>query len=199
VQFCRDHELGDTMIRVNGYAPGDEWHRTFRNRNIHPLWRYPFGFFAWVGYTIMPGRFFGGDNYNPYSNTINLYSDLRPIALHEAGHAQDFARRRYKGTYAALYLIPFVDLYPEAVASSTALSYEETYRPLAEQKQACWLLYPAYATYVGGNVGQYLVSSAYWPIYLGSVAVGHVVGRTTAAGLHDEPLPESSNIRQEGE
>jgi hypothetical protein len=183
VRFCREHELGDAMIRVNAYSVGDEWRRTFSNRNIHPLWRYPFGFVAWLGYTILPGRFFGGDNYNPYSNTINLYSDLKPIALHEAGHAQDFARQRYKGTYAFLYMIPFVDLYHEAVATSTALSYVETYGPLEEQKQACRLLYPAYGTYVGGNIGSYIFASWYWPIYLGSVGVGHAVGLTTAALL----------------
>ena len=199
VQFCQEHDLGDTKILVNAYSPGTEWHRTFRNTNIHPVWRYPFGFLAWLGYAILPGRFFGGDNYNPFSNTINLYSDLTPIALHEAGHAQDFARRRFKGTYAVLYMVPFFDLYPEAVASSTALSYEETYRPLEEQKQACRLLYPAYATYVGGDIGQFLVSSVYWPVYLGSVAVGHVVGLTAAAGLHEEPAQEPSDVGPEEE
>jgi len=185
-QFCREHELGDAMIRINAYSVGDEWKRTFSNRNIHPVWRYPFGFIAWVGYTILPGRFFGGDNYNPYSNTINIYSDLKPIALHEASHAQDFARQRYKGTYAVLYMVPFVNLYHEAAASSTALSYIETFKPLEEQREACRLLYPAYATYVGGNIGDFVASSAYWPVYLGSVAVGHIVGLTTAALLPEE-------------
>jgi hypothetical protein len=187
-QFCREHELGDTMIRINAYSVGDEWHRTFSNENIHPVWRYPFGFLAWLEYTILPGRFFGGDNYNPFSNTINIYSDLKPIVLHEAGHAQDFARQRYKGIYAVLYMVPFVDLYAEAVASSTALSYIETYKPIEEQKQACRLLYPAYGTYVGGNLGDYVFPALYWPIYLGGVAVGHVVGLTTAALLPEESL-----------
>jgi hypothetical protein len=124
-----------------------------------------------------------------FSNTLNLYSDLAPIALHEAGHARDFARQRYQGIYAILYVVPFSDLYVEAVASSTALSYEETYRPLAEQKQACRLLYPAYGTYVGGNIGQFFEECIYWPIYLGSVAAGHVVGLTAAAGLPEQPAP----------
>jgi len=189
VQFCQEHELGDTKIRINAYAVGEEWHRTFSNRNIHPVWRYPLGFLSWLQYTILPGRFFGGDNYSPFSNTINIYSDLKPIALHEAGHAQDFARRRYKGTYAFLYMVPFVSLYHEGVASSTALSYIETFKPLEEQKQACYLLYPAYGTYVGGNLGEYVFSTLYWPIYLGGVGVGHIVGRTTAAFLPAETAP----------
>ncbi len=143
----------------------------------------------------MPGRFFGGDNYNPFSNTLNLYSDLAPIALHEAGHARDFARQRYKGIYAILYVVPFFDLYVEAIASSTALSYEQTYRPVGEQKQAYRLLYPAYGTYVGANIGQFFEASIYWPVYLGSVAVGHVVGWTAAAGLHEEPAPQAGRAQ----
>jgi hypothetical protein len=98
-----------------------------------------------------------------------------------------------------LYIVPFFDLYVEAVASSTALSYEETYRPLAEQKQACRLLYPAYGTYVGGDVGQFFATPIYWSIYLGSAGVGHVVGLTAAAGLHEEPAPESAAAEQEGQ
>ena len=186
VAFCQEHELGDVMIRVNAYSVGDEWRRTFNNENIAPFWRYPLGFLSWLQYTALPGRFFGGDNYNPYSNTINLYSDLKPIALHEAGHAQDFACRKDKGLYGFLYLVPFVNLYHEAVASSTALSYIETYKPVEEQKLACRLLYPAYGSYVGSNLGEYAFASVYYPVYLGSIAAGHVVGIVRAASLPAE-------------
>ncbi len=186
VEFCRDHELGDVKIRINAYSVGDEWRRTFSNNNIAPVWRYPLGFLAWLQYTILPGRFFGGDNYNPYSNTINIYSDLKPIALHEGGHAQDFARQRNKGLYAFLYLVPFVNLYHEAAASSTALSYIQARKPAEQQRQAYRLLYPAYATYVGNNLGQYAFSSAYVPVYFGSVAVGHIAGQTCALFVPEE-------------
>ncbi len=190
IVFCQKHDLGDTMIRVNAYSVADEWRRTFANDNIGPIWRYPLGFLAWLQYTALPGRFFGGDNYNPYSNTINLYSDLVPIALHEAGHAQDFARRKNKGLYAFLYMVPFVNLYHEAVASSTALSYVETYESIEHQKQAYHLLYPAYGTYLGGNLGGYVFTATYYPVYLGAVAGGHVVGRIRAASLSEESAGE---------
>jgi hypothetical protein len=187
IGFCQENDLGDVMIRVNAYSVADEWRRTFGNDNVGPIWRYPLGFLAWLQYTALPGRFFGGDNYNPYSNTINLYSDLKPIALHEAGHAQDFASRRDKGLYAFLYMVPFVNLYHEAVASSTALSYIQTTKPVKQQKEAYRLLYPAYATYLGGNLGEYVFTAAYYPVYLGSVAIGHVAGILRAASLSEEP------------
>jgi hypothetical protein len=197
IVFCQRHDLGDTMIRVNAYSVADEWRRTFANDNIGPIWRYPLGFLAWLRYTALPGRFFGGDNYNPYSNTINLYSDLAPIALHEAGHAQDFARRKNKGLYAFLYMVPFVNLYHEAVASSTALSYVETYESVAQQKQAYHLLYPAYGTYLGGNLGEYVFTAAYYPVYLGSVAAGHVAGRIRAASLSEGVAAEDTSDRRD--
>lgn len=40
-------------------------------------WRYSIGMLSWLQYTLLPGRLFGGDHYNPYSNTISLYSDYR--------------------------------------------------------------------------------------------------------------------------
>jgi hypothetical protein len=174
IRFCDDHDLGDVKIRVNAYSVGDEWRRTFRNKNIGPLWRYPLGFLAWLKYTILPGRFFGGDNYNPFSNTINLYSDAKPIAWHEAGHALDFAQRKHKGTYAFLYLIPFVNLYHEGVASDKALAYAQQYESVPDQKDTYRLLAAAYGSYIGGNL-TYIAVPAY-PIYLGSIAAGHLVG-----------------------
>jgi len=192
IEFCEEHDLGDVMIRVNAYSVADEWRRTFGNDNVGPIWRYPLGFLAWLQYTAMPGRFFGGDNYNPYSNTINLYSDLKPIVLHEAGHAQDFACRQDKGLYAFLYMVPFVNLYHEAVASSTALSYIQTNKPVPQQKEAYRLLYPAYGTYLGSNLGEYVFTAAYYPVYLGAVAVGHVAGLLQAASLSEEPARQET-------
>jgi hypothetical protein len=203
IEFCEEHDLGDVVIRVNAYSVADEWRRTFGNDNVGPMWRYPLGFLAWLQYTAMPGRFFGGDNYNPYSNTINLYSDLKPIALHEAGHAQDFACRKDKGLYAFLYMVPFVNLYHEAVASSTAISYIQTSKPVSQQKEAYRLLYPAYGTYLGSNLGEYVFTAAYYPVYLGAIAIGHVAGLLQAASLSEEQArqgtPSDHTSRDTGE
>ncbi len=120
--YLAKNDLHNVKVRLNQYDPGGEWARVFKNKLIHPGWRYSLGVLSATFYTLLPGRFFGGDNYNPYSNTINLYSDVPAIALHEGGHAKDFARRENKGTYAAIYLIPFVALYHEAKASNDAIS-----------------------------------------------------------------------------
>ena len=69
------------------------------------------------------------------------------------------------------------------MASSIALSYIETNLPTEDSKQAYHLLYPAYATYAGDNLSQYIVTSAAYPVYPGSILTGHVVGRVKATTL----------------
>ena len=69
------------------------------------------------------GRLLGGDHYNPYTNTMHLYSDLPPVSIHEAGHALDFSTQRHAGTYGALRVVPFVDLYQEFKATDEAIAY----------------------------------------------------------------------------
>ncbi len=179
-RYLAHNDLEHVKVRLNMYAPRDEFRRTVRNRSVGVGWRYTVGMIAWLQYTILPGRILGGDNYNPYSNTINLYSDIPAIAVHEGGHAKDFADRRWKGTYGGVYVIPFVNLYHEALASNDALGYliaEESPEAVAEGYR---ILHPAYGTYVGGNTGLLYPGYAL-PIYAGSVTAGHVTGRIRGA------------------
>ena len=139
-------------------------------------WRYTLGMISWLHYTILPGRVLGGDHYNPYSNTVNLFSDIPAIAVHEGGHAKDFADRKWKGTYAFAYAIPFVNLYHEALASNDALGYLREFEDEALQREGYRILHPAYGTYVGGNFSL-LAPDQGLLIYTGAVLGGHITGR----------------------
>lgn len=183
-EYLRKNNLTDVKVRLNAHNPKDELLRTVHNKAIGAGWRYTFGMLAWLQYNITPGRFFGGDNYNPYSNTIHLYSDIPAVALHEAGHAKDFGRREHKGRYAAAYMIPFFNLYPEALATRDALGYLRTNSSLQEQKAGYNLLYPAYGTYIGGGVGDWLSVPWNYVAMAGGVIPGHIAGRTRSATLH---------------
>jgi hypothetical protein len=177
-EYLAGNELGNVQVLVNDYRPGNQWRRLFKNRSVGAGWRYTFGVVSVVSYTILPGRFFGGDAYNPFTNSIYLYSDEPVIALHEAGHSKDFGSRKYKGLHAAIYQLPLASLYYEARASSDALSYVHC-KDLALEADAYKLLYPAWSTYIGGNVGNFY-ESPWLPL---TVIPGHVVGRIRAANL----------------
>jgi len=181
-QYLAANELSTVKVRLNQYAPREEWRRLTHNKSVAWGWRYTFGTVSWLSYALFPGRIWGGDNFNPYSNTINLYSDIPSIGLHEAGHAKDFARREFPGTYAAIYALPVVPLWHEAVATRDALDYLHDFGTLEERQEAYTLLYPAYGTYVGGAIGDWLPGYGF-AAYAAAVVGGHAVGRIEAARL----------------
>ncbi len=190
-QYIATNDLKNVKVRLNQYRPGGEWKRLFKNKSVGAGWRYTLGVLSTVYYTVFPGRFFGGDNYNPYTHTINIYSDIPAVALHEGGHAKDFASSTYKGTYAFFTALPLVPLYSEAVATSDAMSYLRSEQDLQGEKGANNILYPAYGTHVGGNAAVFFPK---WRLLISVAAVipGHIVGRIRSATLDPEDqLPSS--------
>ena len=202
--YLAANDMHSVKVRLNQYAPGDEWRRLAANRDMAAFYRWSLGLISTAIYTILPGRFFagllGGDNYNPFTNTVNLYSDSIPIALHEAGHAKDFAlksNRHWRGAYSAIRLLPLVPLWQEAVASNEAMSYLYEIDDTSERKAAYRSLYPAYGTYVGGVGGQTLQFVSVGPVWAvfaiiyGPVALGHVIGQSIAPFVGDRDDAES--------
>lgn len=178
--YLEQNRLDHVKVRLNEYRPWDDMKRLTKNKSMAWPWRYSIGTLSVLGETIVPGRIFGGDHFNPYSQTIHLYSDVPAIALHEAAHAKDFSRRNFPGTYAALYGLPVVPLYHESVATSDVLAYAQEKEDARLQQEAYRILFPAYGTYVGGAIGSVLPSISF-PAYYGSVILGHAAGRWQAA------------------
>jgi len=189
-EYLADNGLANVKVRLNQYAVGGEWRRLFSNRAVGGFWRYTFGILTVASYTIYPGRAFGGDHYNPYTNTISLYSDHKAIALHEAAHAKDFASRHHKGLYAALRVLPLVPLYQEAVATGDAIGYDRVKGLTRDEKADYKILYPAYATYIAGEALRWVNVEAWWQygIQLAVALPGHIVGRIKAACVPDRPV-----------
>ena len=191
-QYLVHNDLHNVKVRLNQFAPGAEWSRLFRNRSVGAGWRFTLGIISLLNYTIFPGRLFGGDEYNPYTNTIHLYSDHSAICLHEAGHAKDFSQRKYKGSYSAVRLLPLVPLYQEALATGDAIGYYRERGLIQEERNAYKVLYPAYGTYIGGEAlwwVQWWVDLPPWIDYavsFGASIPGHIIGRIKALSVHDQ-------------
>jgi len=178
-EYLDKNGLEQVKVRINEYDPWGEWKRLRKNKAVGWGWRYTAGTLTALTYTLLPGRIIGGDNYNPFTNTISLYSDLPAIALHEGGHSKDFATRKYKGTYAVVTALPGVALWPEAIATSDALGYLEAEQNATGEADAYQVLYPAYATYVAGAATPFLPYGDL-AIKAGAVIPGHIVGRWKA-------------------
>lgn len=189
-RYIAENDLHHIKVRLNQYAPLDDWHRLRKNKTVAWPYRYTLGALSVAGEAILPGRIFGGDRYNPFTSTVHIYSDVPAIGLHEAAHAKDFSRRDYPGTYALVYLLPVVPLWHEKIATGDVVDYvlraddehliRETYR----------VLYPAYGTYVGGAAG-FLLPDYADPLYIGSVLVGHA-----AAHHHSYQVPEKVGVNR---
>jgi hypothetical protein len=197
-EYLSQNQMGHVKVRLNQYRPWDDMKRLTKNKSMAWPWRYSIGTLSVLGETIVPGRIFGGDHFNPYSQTIHLYSDVPAIALHEAAHAKDFSRRRYPGTYAALYGLPVVPLYHESLATKDALAYAQETDDPALQQEAYRILYPAYGTYVGGAIGSVLPMASF-PAYYGSVILGHAAGRWQAAQVTPKDPSIASAITEREE
>lgn len=175
-EFIRNYGIVDVKVRINQWAPHKELGRLFSNPHIG--WPYKILFFPSTLITSILGRPFGGllisDYYDPGSNTINIFSDHPAIALHEAGHALDFSRKEWKGTYAMARVLPGVNLFQESVASEEALLYFEEKKHYDQLLDAYKILYPAYATYLVAYI------SSAPPAYIGAILIGHWAGRFKA-------------------
>lgn len=185
--YLHRNGMHDVQVLVNSYSPGNQWSRLFNNRNVGAGWRYTIGILSVSLYTILPGRFFGGDAYNTYTNTIYLYSNDISIALHEGGHAKDFGRRELKGTHAALYNLPLAPLYYEARASNETLGYLRCQNDTEGREDAFKILYPAYSTYMAGDFGRVFAG----PLWTLLVLPAHMAGQIAASNVEPASPPVS--------
>ncbi len=187
-QYIADNNLQYVKVYVNRYAPDEELSSLNRNQSVAWGWRWTLGLVNLLFYTVLPGRVFGGDGYNPYTNSVYLYSDHPAVAVHEGGHAKDFAQREWKGTNAALYMLPLVALYYEAQATGDAVGYFRE-RPCKQlEKDGYKVLYPAYLTYAGGEAVNLVAASPL--LALAAVIPGHIAGRIKAGEVNvDEKDP----------
>jgi hypothetical protein len=176
------NQLRSVKIRHNQYDPVGEFKRLRRNQEVGAGYRYTLGLVGWLWYTLFPDRLFGGlpiigvgDHFNPFTNTVNVYSSDVTILVHEGGHAKDYTQHTRKGTsFALLRLLPGIDVVQEAKASNDAIRYFHCVRDLGDELRAYRVLIPAYSTYIAGYVPGGL------ELMLPVVLAGHVTGRVQA-------------------
>ncbi len=182
-QYLVENDLEHVKVRLNQYRPLDDWRRLAKNRTVGWPYRYTVGALTVAVETILPGRLFGHDNYNPYTATLHVYSDVPALAIREGGRAKDVARREYPGSYAFWMNLPIVDIWPTTIAYGDAIAYSQTHGDEALEKDAYNILYPAYGGHVGNSAGTFATGLLALPIYLGGVVAGHAAGRLESSRL----------------
>jgi hypothetical protein len=168
--FIKAHpeELKQVKVRMNQWAPVGEFKRLVQNKRV-PWYLRVFPGIPTTLWSSVTGRVLGGDHYNPYTDTVHLFSDDSAIALHELGHAKDFAEHPNPGLYAVGRVLPPVTLHQEHAASDTAVQHFKDKGDREGELRSYSTLYPAFGTYAGSYSG------LPYGNYIGA-GVGHLFG-----------------------
>ena len=183
-QYLALNGLDRVKVHVNRYDPGDDWSRLHRNESVGGLWRYTLGTIWVLHDTLIPGRLIGGDSYNPFTNTIRLYSDNPAIALREGAHAKAIAQTEWKGTSTAAAMLPLVPLFTESRALGDVLGYVAEHRRDLEQ-EAYETLYPSYAIGAPGALALGMTPVDRYMLQAVFAVPGHILGQVRSAQVPD--------------
>lgn len=182
-EYIAMNDLDSVKIRVNQYAPLEEWQRLCKNKQINPIWRCTAGTFHMIGYTLFPGRVFGRDEYNPYTNTVSIYSDVPSLGLAELAYAKDIQHADYPGLYAVSQEFAGVDMIHTTRSTEDVLNYLAVHGSFEELEEGYETLYPAMGLDVGDSIGS-LFPQLDAGLGLIGAGVGHITGRVKARRLH---------------
>ena len=186
-EFLVENEVEGVLVRVNQYDPLGEWRRLAKNDRVGLGWRMTLGSVVTLGYSVLPGRVWGGDWYNPYTDTVHVYSDVPAIALEQAAHAKDTHDRTHRGWYSAIRFLPLVGLVHEARSKEKVFEHVDQNGTIEERAEARRILHPQLGSEIGGQATVFLAPGEAL-LQVGGAAIGHVVGRHEAAKIEQGSL-----------
>ena len=193
-QYMARRGLTDVKVRMNQYDPVGEWKRLVANKSIHPGFKYTVGALAGIKYTVLPGRLFGADEYNPFTNSISLYSDRASLALREGAHAKQAIESGYRGLYATSMYIPASPLWVDTIATRDVLEYSQETDNRLLQRESYLVLFPAYGARIGSSATFFMDTGVSQAAQAGLALVGHAVGRTMAYRISEGPVEMAKSV-----
>lgn len=193
VEYLEENDLGTVLVRVNQYDPLGEWRRLTTNKRVGAGWRYTVGTLNMLEYTLLPGRLMGGDWYNPFTDTINVYSDIPALALSDGAYAKDVRSQKRPGTYAAVQEIPIVGMWHETIANREVLDYEKSHGTEEQQEETYRVLYPDYGGTWGGQIASFVPYGNVFGRLVGAAA-GHVANGVRGITSRENPGPDSEKM-----
>lgn len=151
LSYLEKNDLTDVYVRVNQYDPVGEWRRLRDNERIAPGWKYTVGLLPLTMYTLVPGRIFGGDQYNPFTNSLSINSDISAVALHEAAYARDVRNRSLPGTYVAINELPFLSLWRHAQGIKDVVKYAQQQGDWPTECETYRVVYPMIGMHIASG------------------------------------------------
>lgn len=176
--YLQENHLTDVPVLVNQYNPLGEWKRLRDNDRIAPIWKYTAGTFSLVNYTIMPGRVFGRDDYNPFTNSLYFNSGRLTDSLHAAAYAKDIHQREAPGPYATVNSLPLLSLWKTTRAVDDIVYYAQARDNWQLESGVYRDQFPQVAVETMVPAGFFMSPIGNLALALSGGAVGYAVGRT---------------------
>jgi hypothetical protein len=181
-RYLEKNDLGDVHVAVRDYDPAEQWRRLRENRIVPPVSRYTIGLLSVTNYSLLPGRVFGRNAYNPYTNTLYVNSDAPALLLHQAAFAKNVRARPLPGVYAATSHVPFLAVWHDIDGARDLVGYAKAEEDWDLESESYRDVFPRVGSQATGGVAAFV--PVWWggPVLgvAGSV-VGGVAGRTTLA------------------
>ena len=181
-QYLEKNDLDDVQVTVRDYDPAEQWRRLRENRIVPPVSRYTFGLLSVANYSLLPGRVFGRNAYNPYTNTLYVNSEAPALLLHQAAFAKNVRGRPLPGVYAVTSHVPFLAVWHDVDAARDLVGYARAEENWDLEAESYREVYPRVGSQATGGVAVFV--PVWWggPVLgLAGSAVGSVAGRSTLA------------------
>jgi hypothetical protein len=202
--YLKNNELDDLRIEIRTYDPAGQWRRLCANRRISPFWKYGAGTLSLLKYTLFPGRVWGTNGYNPYTNTFYVNSDKPPELMMEAAVAKDFRSRQFPGPYAVFTALPGPALIRSTRAANEIAAYAQAEGDWELEKLTYRKIYSQSVSQGMSGVGPLVsvfIGMTWWmrPIIgLGGSALGRGWGYVLEKRREQElsTIPTGDHVRQ---
>lgn len=195
--YLEENDLTDVLVRVNQYDPKGEWRRLRENHRVAPGWRYTAGVLSMAHYTLLPGRVFGGDQYNPFTNSLYLNSDLAAVAMHEAAYAKDIHSQTFPGTYAVFNELPVMSLWRHTRGVNDILGYARTNDDWKVEHETYRVVYPQMGVHSMALTGFFVPFWEGLAFTATGAAAGHITGQIAIAQRDKERAIQKNELQLE--
>lgn len=186
VTYLEKNDLTDVAVEVGEYDPSRQWQRLRENQRVGPLWKYSVGSLTVVGYSLLPGRVFGIDCYNPFTDTLCVNSRNPPKALFEAARAKALRGEQFVGSSVVLSSLPVIRSVADIRQTSDVLSYLRTEEQWELETAAYPELYAGIGKEAVGLAGWFIPFSVGPGLGIGGRLLGSATGRVVASQRNQE-------------
>ena len=193
VQYMNQNEMADVHLEFRTETPKEDWQRLKENQQVRPLAKYSLGGIGWVKSYLIRNKFFGINNYDPFTNTLHVNYDNPVGIMRELAEAKLVRQKKFPGLYMVFATLPVTSTISHTEKTNEMIAFAKSKTDWELEKATYRNMYPEM---LGGTSfllkGPALFGFAFLPAYaiplvkLGGTGVGYAVAEYKIASRQTE-------------